>query len=200
MSNTQNESGVYVQQIRAILDEYSKLSKEQRIEKFISTIGWSFDGDGVKMEPYKDEKEIEIGVQIEDAGRGGESILCLRYDVCDTSDEFVIPMLKLKFDESPKVMVIDDYEDEHSMDDYHYGSGLAAGYDEVSQYLRDHLIDIEIADFEDYVKEFELDYESDEEYDEDDEDYDDDSEYDEDDEDYDATDDVGFGYDEDSEE
>ena len=96
-------------------------------------------------------------------------------------------MLKLKFDESPKVMIIDDEEYEHSMDDYYYGSGLAVGYEEVSQYLRDHLIDIEIADFEDYVKEFELDY-------------DDDSEYDEDDEDYDATDDVGFGYDEDSEE
>jgi hypothetical protein len=188
MGNTQNAFEGYIEQIRLILEGYSRLSREQRIEKFISTIGWSFDGDGVKMEPYKDEKEIEIGVQIEDAGRGGESILCLRYDVCDTSDEFVIPMLKLKFDESPKVMVIDDYEDEHSMDDYHYGSGLAAGYDEVSQYLKDHLIDIEIADFEDYVKEFELDYESDEEYDEDD-----DSEYDE---DYDATDDVGFGYDE----
>ena len=44
MSNTQNESGVYVQQIRAILDEYSKLSKEQRIEKFISTIYKNGDG------------------------------------------------------------------------------------------------------------------------------------------------------------
>ena len=187
MGNTQNEFKGYVVQIRSLLDEYSKMSREQRIEKFISTVGWSFDGQGVKMEPYKDETEIEIGVQIEDAGRGGESILFLRYDVCDTSDEFVIPMLKLKFDESPKVMIIDDEEYEHSMDDYYYGSGLAVGYEEVSQYLRDHLIDIEIADFEDYVKEFELDY-------------DDDSEYDEDDEDYDATDDVGFGYDEDSEE
>lgn len=171
MSNLQSEFEGYIEQIRLILDKYSRLSKEQRIKEFISTIGWSFDGQGVKMEPYENETEIEIGVQIEDAGRGDESILCLRYDVCDTSDEFVIPMLKLKFDESPKVMIIDDEDDnEYSMDDFNYGSGLVVGYEEVSQYLKDHLIDIEIADFEDYVSEFELDYDDEES---DDDDYDD---------------------------